>query len=165
MKLNKVEQPQKVFTDPTNFLAFGLGSGLSPVMPGTVGTLAAVPLYLLMVTTLPWWLYALLTLIGAIVGIYLCGKAADNFNVHDHPGIVWDEFVGFWITMFLVPFSWSWMIVGFVIFRVFDMVKPWPISLADKKVHGGFGIMFDDILAGIAACGTMHILMMFVSGF
>lgn len=161
MKLNKVEQPQRVFTDPANFFAFGLGSGLSPVMPGTVGTLAAVPFYVLMAAQ-AWWLYALITVVAAVIGIYLCGKAAHNFNVHDHPGIVWDEFVGYWITMFLVPFSWQWMLIGFVIFRIFDMVKPWPISVADKKVHGGFGIMFDDVLAGIAACVTMHILMLFV---
>ena len=130
-------------------------------MPGTVGTLAAVPFYLLLVM-MPWWAYGLVTLLAGIIGIYLCGKAAEHFNVHDHPGIVWDEFVGYWITMFMVPVTWQWMLIGFVIFRVFDMVKPWPISIADKKVHGGFGIMFDDILAGVAACGTMHILMLFV---
>jgi phosphatidylglycerophosphatase A len=82
--------------------------------------------------------------------------------VHDHGGIVWDEFVGYWITMWAVPVDWVWIIAGFVVFRVFDIIKPWPISVLDKKVGGGFGIMVDDIVAGVMACVTLHIALAFV---
>jgi len=80
-----------------------------------------------------------------------------QLQVHDHPGIVWDEFVGFWITLWAVPLDWRWVIAGFVVFRLYDIVKPWPVSVLDRKVGGGFGIMIDDILAGVMACLTLHI--------
>ena len=85
------------------------------------------------------------------MGVFLCDYTAKALNVHDHPGIVWDEIVGYFITMFMVPKSWLWIVIGFILFRVFDILKPWPISLADKKVHGGFGIMLDDVIAGVFA--------------
>lgn len=132
-------------------LAFGFGSGLSRIMPGTMGTLVAVAPYLLLVH-LPWWAYAVVVVVSFLVGNYLCDYASKQLKVHDHPGIVWDEFVGFWITMFWVPLTWYWVVTGFVLFRFFDMLKPWPISFVDKHVHGGFGIMVDDVLAGLAAC-------------
>lgn len=136
--------------NPVVFFAFGFGSGLSPKMPGTIGTLAAIPVYLLF-SSAPLWVYAVILLASSIVGIWLCGTAAKLLGVHDHGGIVWDEFVGYWITMFCAPSGWEWIVVGFVFFRIFDILKPWPISIADKKVGGGWGIMLDDILAGIAA--------------
>ncbi len=139
-----------VLRSPRMFLAFGLGSGLSPVVPGTMGTLAAIPFYLALVQ-LPWWAYAGIVLVAALVGNHLCGYASKKLGVHDHSGIVWDEFVGFWITMFMVPFSWQNVLVGFVLFRIFDMAKPWPISWVDKHAKGGFGIMVDDVIAGVAA--------------
>lgn len=140
----------QLLANPTALLAFGFGSGLSPIIPGTVGTLAAIPFYLLLAQA-PWWLYLALIVVSFAVGIFLCGKAAQWLGVHDHGGIVWDEFVGLWITMFLAPKAWLWLLLGFIFFRFFDMVKPWPISLADKKLKGGFGIMADDALAGVAA--------------
>jgi phosphatidylglycerophosphatase A len=82
-------------------------------------------------------------------------------EVHDHPGIVWDEFVGYWITLWAVPFDWVWVIAGFVVFRVFDIIKPWPVSVLDRKVDGGLGIMIDDVLAGIMACATLHLALYF----
>lgn len=142
--------PGVVFKSPQMLLAFGFGSGLSPIIPGTMGTLVAVPIYLLMVQ-LPVYLYGALLLASYFLGNYLCGYASKTLGVHDHGGIVWDEFVGFWLTMFLVPFHWEYVLVGFVLFRLFDMVKPWPISWVDKHAKGGFGIMIDDVLAGIAA--------------
>ncbi len=119
-------------------------------MPGTMGTLAAIPLYYLL-SSINIWLYFFVIVLSSIVGIWLCGVTAKLLGVHDHGGIVWDEFVGYWITMFCAPAGWQWMVVGFVFFRIFDILKPWPISIADKKVAGGWGIMFDDILAGVAA--------------
>ena len=156
-KPTRVENPSLIFKSPQMLLAFGFGSGLSKVVPGTMGTLAAIPFYLLM-AQLDWWLYGVIIVLTTLLGIYLCSYASRVLNVHDHSGIVWDEFVGFWITMFMVPVAWEWIIIGFLLFRFFDMVKPWPISLADKYIHGGFGIMFDDVLAGLAALGCMQIL-------
>ncbi len=141
-------------SNPWHLLATGFGSGLSPLVPGTMGTLAAVPFYYLL-ANLPVMLYALVVLLAAIVGVRICQKTSDDMQVHDHGSIVWDEFVGYWLTMLCVPWlnvplaDWRWPLAGFVIFRIFDMCKPWPISWFDKNIHGGFGIMVDDIVAGI----------------
>ncbi|MGS2722807.1 phosphatidylglycerophosphatase A family protein [Porticoccus sp. GXU_MW_L64] len=138
----------QLLKNPVHLLAFGFGSGLSPKAPGTVGTLVAVLLYLpLSQLALPWYLLAVV--LAAVLGIYLCGKSARDLEVHDHPGIVWDEFVGFWLTMAALPATWYWVVAGFVLFRVFDIAKPWPIGWCDRRVHGGTGIMLDDLLAGI----------------
>ena len=142
---------------PILLLAFGFGSGLSPKAPGTMGTLAAIPLwYLLAQLSQP--AYILVVALCAIVGIFICGSAADKLGVHDHGGIVWDEFVGFWIAMAALPVTWTSVILGFVLFRLFDILKPWPISWLDKKVSGGFGIMIDDVIAGLAAAAVIYIL-------
>ncbi|NQZ26817.1 MAG: phosphatidylglycerophosphatase A [Colwellia sp.] len=143
--------------NPIQFLALGFGSGLAPKAPGTFGTLAAVPLFLLMSGLTPLT-YGLVVLVVCLAGIYICGKAASDVGVHDHGAIVWDEFAGFFITMFMVPVSWQSVLVGFVLFRIFDIAKPWPISIADKKLTGGFGIMFDDVLAGLFALAIMHLI-------
>ena len=145
-------------TNPVHFLALGFGSGLIKPAPGTWGTLASVPIYLLLLKILPagFLPYFMVVLVSFIVGVYLCGKTARDVGVHDHGAIVWDEFVGFWITMTMIPFMWSNLILGFVLFRLFDIVKPWPIKLLDKHVHGGFGIMVDDVLAGIFAWAILY---------
>ena len=142
---------------PIHFLALGFGSGLAAKAPGTFGTLAAVPLYLLMCQlSLP--VYLALTVFSVIIGVYICDKAAKDMQVHDHGAIVWDEIVGFLITMFMVPVSWQSILIGFILFRVFDIFKPWPISFIDKNVHGGLGIMLDDVIAGFAALAIMHLI-------
>jgi phosphatidylglycerophosphatase A len=143
--------------NPIHFLALGFGSGLMPKAPGTFGTLAAIPIFLLMADLSPIN-YGLLVLFISVIGIYLCGKTATDVGVHDHGAIVWDEFAGFFITMFMVPVSWVSILVGFILFRIFDIFKPWPISIADKKLSGGFGIMFDDVLAGLFALIIMHLI-------
>ena len=130
------------------FFAFGFGSGLAPFAPGTFGTLAAIPLYLILVQ-MSWPMYAWLVFIAFVVGVRLCDVTGGRLGIHDYGGIVWDEFVGFWITLFLIPFSWQNVVLGFIIFRFFDIIKPWPIDLLDKKVSGGFGVMIDDVLAGV----------------
>jgi len=146
---------QPAFTDllrsPTMLLAFGFGSGLSPKAPGTFGTIAAIPFWWLL-QWLPPAQYLALVILAALLGCYLCGAASRKLGVHDHGGIVWDEFVGYWLTMFMAPAGWGWALYGFVLFRLFDIAKPQPIGWADRKVHGGTGIMLDDILAaGYAA--------------
>jgi phosphatidylglycerophosphatase A len=139
-------------------LSLGLGSGLSPVAPGTCGTLLAIPPYLLLAQlSLPYYLLAVLLAFAA--GVYLCGYTSTALGVHDHSGIVWDEFVGFWITMIAVPPTWQWILAGFVLFRLFDIVKPWPVKVADANMKGGFGIMFDDVLAGLYALVGLQLAM------
>lgn len=141
--------------DPVHFLALGFGSGLIPKAPGTAGTLMAIPLYLLL-QPLSWQLYLAVLVVTSLVGIAICDISARRLGVHDHPGIVWDEFVGYWITMFLAPAGWLWIVIGFILFRIFDILKPWPISWLDRHVEGGLGIMVDDILAGLFALGVLQ---------
>ncbi|MBP0050064.1 phosphatidylglycerophosphatase A [Marinobacterium sp. AK62] len=142
--------PASVWRNPVHFLAFGLGSGAAPRAPGTFGTLAAVPLWYLMAQG-SLILYLSLTLAAFVIGIWLCGRTSRDLGVHDHGGIVWDEFVGYWITMIAVPVNWIWALAGFILFRLFDIWKPWPIRPVDRRVHGGLGIMLDDVLAGVLA--------------
>jgi len=146
-----------VFTNPIHFVAFGFGSGLSPKAPGTAGTVVAVILYLLL-SQLPLTAYVLMLLITFVAGIYLCDRSSKLLGVHDHGGIVWDEFVGYWIAMLLAPTGWIWIIVGFILFRLFDILKPFPINYLDKHVHGGLGIMLDDVLAGIFALICLQLI-------
>lgn len=148
---------RKVMAHPVHFFAFGFGSGLSPFAPGTFGTLMAIPLYLLMLqlSLVP---YLIITLIVCITGIWICDKSSKLLGVHDHGGIVWDEFAGFFITMIAAPAGWIWIVIGFILFRLFDIWKPWPISLLDKKVEGGLGIMIDDIVAGVYALICVQVL-------
>ncbi|PLW68656.1 phosphatidylglycerophosphatase A family protein [Pseudohalioglobus lutimaris] len=143
------------YRSPAQFFAFGFGSGLAPRAPGTFGTLAAVPFYVLLAQLGPG-LYSVALLITFVFGVWVCEAASRQLQVHDHPGIVWDEFVGYWITMFALPPDWVWILAGFVAFRVFDIVKPWPIGALDKRVGGGMGIMIDDVVAGAMACALLH---------
>jgi phosphatidylglycerophosphatase A len=143
--------------NPVHFLALGFGSGLAAKAPGTFGTLAAVPLYLLLAPlSLPW--YLAITVFCSVIGIYICGKAAKDMGVHDHGAIVWDEVAGLLITMIAAPQGWLWLAIGFGLFRFFDIVKPWPILWLDAKVHGGFGIMIDDVLAGVFAFLSLQLI-------
>lgn len=157
-----IKIPPKLLLNPLHFLSLGFGSGLSPYAPGTCGTLIAIPLYLLMVQ-LAWPYYLAIVIVGFAVGVYLCHYTSIALGVHDHSGIVWDEIIGFWITMIAVPVSWQWILAGFVLFRVFDILKPWPVKIADAKMKGGFGIMFDDVLAGIYALACLHLGLLVVA--
>jgi phosphatidylglycerophosphatase A len=150
-------KPAEIFSDPLCFLAFGFGSGLSPIAPGTFGTLAAIPIYWL-VAGLGRPLYASIVIALAIAGIYICGRCEQRLEVQDHPGIVWDEIVGFLITMMFAPASWQWVLLGFLAFRLFDIWKPWPIGKLDRTVHGGLGVMLDDVLAGVYAVICLSVL-------
>ncbi|MCB1667655.1 MAG: phosphatidylglycerophosphatase A [Porticoccaceae bacterium] len=140
----------QLLRNPVQLLAFGFGSGLSPKAPGTAGTMVGI-LFLPLLTQLSLLEYLGVVLLMALLGIYLCGKTAKLLGVHDHSGIVWDEMVGLWLSMTAIPFSWSWVLAAFLLFRLFDIWKPWPIGYLDKHVHGGVGIMLDDIVAGFMA--------------
>ncbi|QDP01801.1 phosphatidylglycerophosphatase A [Thalassotalea sp. PS06] len=144
-------------SNPIHLLAVGFGSGLAPKAPGTFGTAVAVPLFLLC-AQLPLSYLIGLTIIMALAGIYICDKAAKDAGVHDHGAIVWDEIVGFFICMLGISVNWMTLLVGFILFRFFDIVKPWPIRLIDRKVRGGFGIMLDDVIAGLMALLIMHLI-------
>ena len=143
--------PKGFLRDPINFLAFGLGSGCVAKAPGTWGTATAVVLYFPLQACFSVSEYVFLLLVAALAGVWICDHASKVLGVHDHGGIVWDEFVGFWLTMVAAPPGLEWVLLGFLLFRLFDIWKPWPISWLDKKVHGGFGIMVDDVLAGLFA--------------
>ncbi len=136
--------------NPVHCLALGFGTGLSPKAPGTVGTLAALPLYAALVA-LPLWAYLLATALVSVAGIWICARAARDFGVHDHPAIVWDEVAGYLVTMIAAPVGLAWMVLGFLLFRLFDILKPWPIGWLDRRVGGGTGIIVDDLLAGAFA--------------
>ena len=140
---------------PTHFLGFGFGSGLIPLMPGTMGSLAAMPLVLVM-SYLPLTIYLIITIVAAVLGILICQKVSDDLGVHDHGSIVWDEIVGMMIVFIAIPISWHSLLLGFILFRIFDIVKPWPISYFDKNVHGGWGIMVDDLIAGVFSLACLH---------
>lgn len=142
---------------PLYYLAVGFGSGLMPKAPGTFGTLAAIPFYLLF-CQFSWILQSVIIFTSFIAGIFFCEYSANLLGVHDHPSIVWDEFVGYWATMLILPLTQTpvtlaWILLGFIGFRLFDIIKPWPIGWVDARVSGGLGIMLDDLLAaGYAGC-------------
>jgi phosphatidylglycerophosphatase A len=148
--------------DPVHFIAFGLGAGLAPKAPGTfgslVGLLAALALFELPV---PWRVAVVLAVIGA--GIWICGESARRLQRHDDQRIVFDEISGVLLTSLVVakPTVFALVLV-FVLFRFFDIVKPWPIRDVDHSLHGGLGIMLDDVIAALyaAACvATIRVLL------
>lgn len=150
----------KQLKDPIVLIAVGFGSGLAPKAPGTAGTLIAVPLFIFM-QPLPLISYLLITTFLFIAGIWICTYTAEKFAVHDHPAIVIDEIVGYLITMIAAPEGWLVIVVGFILFRLLDAIKPWPISWFDKNINGGLGIMIDDVIAGIIALAIIQGLLYF----
>lgn len=155
--MNQKKLLNSVWQNPSYFIAFGFGLGLMPFMPGTWGTLGAIPIYLL-ISDFHWSLYLFITLLALILGVFVSEFVSRDLGVHDYKGIVWDEVVGYLLTMFLAPKGFIWMVLGFILFRLFDIWKPQPIGWVDKKVHGGLGIMLDDVLAAVPAWLIMQIL-------
>jgi phosphatidylglycerophosphatase A len=138
-----------------HWLAVWFGAGLSPKAPGTVGTVAAIPLVWLL-SLLPYGWSAVLIALVALLGIYVSQVVSDDLAVDDHGGIVIDEVAGFAVTMWALPFDWFYLLLGFVLFRFFDIVKPWPVRVFDQQVRGGLGVMADDLVAGLLACCLLH---------
>lgn len=149
--------PASVWQDPRYFFAFGLGSGAIPVAPGTFGTLMAIPFYLAL-AKLPLLAYVLFVILFIAASSWLSERLSREVNFHDHPGMCIDEFAGFFVTMIHAPVGIGWIILGFVLFRFFDIIKPWPIRLLDEKVHGGFGMILDDVVAGLFAMLIIQII-------
>lgn len=145
-------RPGFLLSHPAHLVAQGFGSGLSPVMPGTVGTLFAWLSFNVM--SLRWpELFTPLTWVGIAaagfaVGVWACGRTGRNLGVSDHGSMVWDEIIAFWLVLaVLTPMDISTQFWAFLWFRAFDMVKPPPIASADRRYKGGFGVMFDDLIA------------------
>ena len=138
-----------------HWIAFGAGAGLAPRAPGTAGTAVAIPIYLA-IAAQPIAIYLLAVAVVIAAGVWACGRTARELGVHDHPGIVLDEIAGFLVAMTALPNDWWWIAAGFVAFRLLDIAKPWPISLADRRIGGGLGIVLDDVMAGALACAALH---------
>jgi len=144
------ELARKVLRDPVNLLAFGLGTGLSPVAPGTVGTVLGVVLAFI-VQPLSFETQLLVAIALIVSGVWICGESARRVGVHDHSGIVWDEIAAMYLILIMVPVSVGIWALSFALFRLFDIWKPWPIRDLDHRLHGGLGIMLDDLVAALYA--------------
>jgi phosphatidylglycerophosphatase A len=148
--------PARLLSNPLHLLALGFGAGCAPKAPGTFGTLVGVLLYLpLQSLSLPHYLILLVLL--CVAGIPVCGYTARALGMSDHPGIVWDEICGYLLAMTAAPAGWGWVLAGYILFRLFDIWKPWPIRWLDKNVKGGAGIMADDLMAGLISLTLMQI--------
>jgi phosphatidylglycerophosphatase A len=152
--------PAAVWRDPFHVLALGFGAGALPRAPGTWGTLAAVPFYSLLLRPLDTPVYLVWVALLFVGGVWWCGRTARLLRVADHPAIVWDEMVGFWLTMAATPGGLPWLAAGFILFRLFDIWKPWPVRRLER-LPGGLGIMLDDVAAAVYAAlllGLIRIL-------
>ena len=162
MKLSTLPISPKLLCNPIHFISLGFGAGLSPLAPGTIGTLVGVILYLLS-APLSNETYVTFVVIGAILGVFFCGHTARKVGNHDPSSIVWDEIIGMMIAMIAIPFKWQWILFAFFLFRLLDIFKPWPIRIIDRNVKGGFGIMLDDIVAGFATFIIVQIAVFILS--
>ena len=153
-------KPSDLMKDPGHLLSFGFGSGLSPYAPGTMGTLVALPLYVLAAQLGSFGVFATCVVI-CFLGVYLCERTTKALAVHDHPAIVWDEIAGYFVSMLFAPVSATTVILGFILFRIFDILKPWPISVIDSRLKGGWGVMLDDIVAGVFALLVLQLMLYF----
>lgn len=152
MKLDAAQR-RAILSGPAGWIASGFGSGLSPYAPGTAGSLAALVPWLAL-RELPLPAYALALVLAFVLGVWASNRVVAKLRIEDPGVIVWDEFVGQWIALAPLlawPAGWPWIVAAFVLFRVFDVCKPWPVSWADRNVEGGLGVMLDDVLAGAYA--------------
>jgi phosphatidylglycerophosphatase A len=139
---------------PQHMVSLSLGAGLSPHWPGTVGALVGIPLHFLL---LPLGAVGQAIVLIALfaVGVWVCGATGTALGEPDHGAIVWDETWGMAAALALTPPGWFWIVVAFLLFRFFDIVKPWPINLVNDHLLNGFGVMFDDALAALATIAVL----------
>ncbi len=147
----------RVLRLPAFWIASGFGAGLSPIAPGTVGTLVAL-LPWLALRQLPLWGYGLVVVAAFAVGVWAAQRVIVETRIEDPGLVVWDEFIGLWIALAAAPNGWLWPVLGFALFRLFDIWKPWPVSWADQKIKGGLGAMLDDALAGLYAWLALQLI-------
>ena len=153
---------RRLMMSPAGWIACGFGSGFAPKAQGTFGSLAAlVPWLLLRGLSMPAWVGVIV--VAFVVGVWACHVSGRILGVDDHRSLVWDEFVGLWMTLLpaLVAPWWA-VVVGFALFRLFDVWKPWPIAWFDRRVKGGFGVMLDDVIAGVFAGIALYLVLLFV---
>lgn len=148
------------------FLATGCGIGTisnNCIPVGTVSSLVAVPIWWGILYFFSYRTYLIFLIFIIIIGIYCCNKTAKIIGVHDHRSIVLDEFIGMWVTLIIIPtYSILWILCAILLFRIMDIIKPWPISWVDKTVQGGFGIVIDDVLAAsLAVCVLVFMMKIF----
>lgn len=148
--------------DPVHFLALGFGAGLSPRAPGTAGSLVALPIAWLMLAW-PFGIRVVVVVVLFAAGVWICGESARRLATHDHPGIVFDEIVGVLATSLLLSSEPAWLLAVFVLFRFFDILKPWPIRDMDHRLTGGFGIMLDDVMAAVYSAAALWGIRSFLS--
>ncbi|MBP6534088.1 MAG: phosphatidylglycerophosphatase A [Arenimonas sp.] len=153
----------KLLKHPYAWIALGFGSGLSPKAPGTAGSLLAVLLWWLLMADQPLMLQLAVILAGFALGVYASNWMIAHTGIQDPGFIVWDEFIGQWLALLLLPKTLLWYAVAFALFRLFDIVKRGPVGWADRRFKGGFGVMFDDVLAGLLAMGVGYIASRFLA--
>jgi phosphatidylglycerophosphatase A len=155
--------PKFLLSHPAHFIALGFGSGLSPFAAGTIGTLVAFPLYAVLAKLLGALAIALLCVPLFVLGVWACSRTTRDLGIHDPNGINWDEIVAFMLVLSFTPPGWAWQLFAFFAFRFFDVVKPPPVRQADRRIRGGFGVMFDDILAAGYTLLTLAIVRVVLS--
>ncbi|MDR3220855.1 MAG: phosphatidylglycerophosphatase A [Candidatus Accumulibacter sp.] len=163
MKTAKAPSLRFLFAHPAHLVACGFGSGLSPFAPGTVGTLFAWASYLPLRGMMADFELLAFLLVCYVVGIFAVQRTGDDLGVVDHGSIVWDEIVPFWLVLFLCPPGWFWQLAAFLVFRFFDIVKPQPARFFDERVKNGFGVMADDLVAGVYTVLILMVMQYFFS--
>lgn len=158
-------QRRILMSHPAGWIATALGAGLSPKAPGTAGSLIALFPWWFLLRGLPIGAYAAVLAAGFLLGVWACEVSDRRLGIHDQGALVWDEVIGMWITLFAAPPQWWWFIIGFALFRLFDIWKPWPVRWADHSVRGGLGVMLDDVVAGIYALIVLQLLALAVRQF
>ena len=150
----------RMLQHPVHACSFGFGSGLLPHAPGTWGTVAALPIWVGMLYMPQQWEVWLFWLMLTVCSVYCAQRTSDALGVHDHKAIVCDEMVGYLLVLLCFPHTLLWLIMGFITFRFFDIVKPWPISWCDQHIPGGLGIVVDDIAAALCAIASLQVFLM-----
>lgn len=161
MSVLPVGTRRKLIKHPLGWIAAGFGAGFSPRAPGTVGSAAALLPWFFWMQGLPVLSYLAVVAVAFVVGVWSAHWVIKRTGIEDPSLVVWDEYVGMWIALFAAPAGWPWLLAAFALFRLFDIWKPWPVSWADEKLHGGFGAMLDDVLAGFYALAVMQLIAYF----